>query len=313
MEKREELGHNCKEKCKLCDSICAHVYNHQNDFNLVCQFCKQYGHPNCKIKNGHLCGRTHICKKMCDEKGVCDILPQISFEGNLRKFKQKMNRLYCCKIIPINEFNHSGSHKCLKFHHYCGFKCPQCENYCTDLYDINQENGHSVSHVMQHGNIVNSFQKNINSSNDIIVKKEYEHYKLTDKESPIIFTCTDYCDNKGRGHTHLVLKSTIDNNITKKNDERIRKFDNNYYECKCSYFWENILKMDNGFYSERKKKFDLCDCICPCKEHDPRSNELNYCIRELWHGKDIPNELKGYTASPEGHIFKCDHPKNFHS
>ena len=224
--------------------------------------------------------------------------------------KKKEPRSKCILNIPIDEFEHSepSKHKCERGVHYCGFKCPQCENYCNDNYD--QENGHSSSHKMEHGNIINSNFKIIDPSSDVIeVKKEYEYYKMKKEDSAIIFTCSDYCVNQGRGHTHLVSKSIIDN-ISNKNDKKIKVFekDNNYYECSCSFFWDNILKMDSGISWEKKKTFEYCDCICPCEKHDPKNNKFNYCKREVFHGKDIPEEDKGVWVSPEGHRFNCDHP-----
>ena len=79
------------------------------------------------------------------------------------------------------------------------------------------------------------------------------------------------------------------------------------------FFLEKILKMDNGFSSEKKKQFELCGCICPCEEHDPKNNKFNYCKREVFHGKDIPYSLKGDWISPEGHVFNCNHPSGIYT
>ena len=341
--------HKCNKKCDLCDSPCVHVYKHENEYNLVCLFCKDYGFENCKLKDWgpkcpnhpdiqkkHLCHQTHKCKTCkecrtkCKKKGYCDILPtflneymsifrQSSFsteeKENLKKLikqSKKLEKCDCTIEIPINKFEHDGEHKCDKSKHYCGFKCDQCENYCNDEYDKNSPNGHSTSHKMEHGNIINSKFRIIDSSDSIKISIDYVNYKVKNEERAIIFTCTDYCNNQGRGHTHLVPKFLIANF----NDKRIQIYekDKNYYECRCSYFWEKILKMDNGFPQDKKELFDKCDCYCPCELHDPQKNKLNYCQREIMHGKYIPNELKTKEwFSPEGHVFDCNHPSGIYT
>ena len=343
--------HKCNKRCDLCDDTCVHVYNHENESNLVCLFCKEHGFHNCKfdsqnngpkcpkhpnIQKKHLCEHTHPCKTCkecrteCQEKGYCDIKPtpdnvymnkldQSSFstedKEKLKKYikqSKKLLKLECNIDIPINKFEHYGNHKCDKSKHFCGFKCEQCENYCHEKYDINSANGHSISHTMEHGNIIKSKFKIIDSSDSIKVSIDYSDYKIKNEESAIIFTCRDYCINQGRGHTHLVPKTIISNYSDTK--IQIYEKDKNYYECRCSYFWEKILKMDNLFPKDKKELFDKCDCYCPCKLHDPHNNKFNYCIRDIMHGKDIPKELKTKEwFSPEGHVFDCDHPSGIYT
>ena len=214
---------------------------------------------------------------------------------------------YTCNIpIPKNKLEHSDpeNHKCYKNEHLCGFQCQQCKNYCTETID------HKNLHKMAHGNMKNSSIKIIGSSGHVEVKSKNEYYKFDNEESATVFSCEEYCRSQGQGHTHLISKSTIDklNNKNEK-EKNCREHDSNYYECKCSFFWEKILEFDNQIEYEIKRKFELCDCVCPCD----KQNQLYYCQRELWHMKNIPEELKGKWLSPEGHKFDCEHPSGIYT
>lgn len=207
---------------------------------------------------------------------------------------------------------HSGIHDCLQTNHLCGYQCIQCGHYCRKAY------GHPELHSFQHGNIAKS-KFTIKGSSYAEIKKNNEYYKFADEENAVIFTCDEYCKNQGQGHTHLVPESMINDVLNKINDTNekgkietklIRKDKNNYYECKCSFFWKYILKIDFG--EGWKDKFDYCDCMCPCGAVKPEEG-TNYCQFELWHGKEIPKKKEGQWKSPEGHKFRCDHPSGIYT
>ena len=314
----EKDPHTCIEKCELreyemdgnSNTLCGHVFNHREK-NLYCFKCQ----GNCKmLYRGHLCGRFHKCKKKCNQKQFCFIKPVIEIPKEYRSnsnilisYKEAQTpppEHYDCTIkIPQNEYEHSNNdqHRCDVDinQHKCGHQCKQCNNYCT------KEISHNGLHECSHGNIVNS-KFSIEGSNEAKIKKGYEYYKVKNEEVARIFYCNDYCIDQGQGHTHLVHRDEIENF----NDERIRSYNNSFYECKCSYFWESILKFELPL-SNIKELLDCCDCICPCKEDSPENH--NYCKLKLWHSKNIPEDLKGNWISPEGHKFKCDHPHGIYS
>ena len=312
----ENDPHTCLEKCELSNSekdgnsntLCGHVYNHK-DKNLYCYKCK----GNCKMyRKGHLCGKIHKCSKTCNRRGFCIIEPfkeipntYNSSTGESIGFNTAQilePKPYACVIdIPENEYNHPNEddHRCNITVHRCGFKCKQCNNYCTEnLF-------HSGLHNCYHANIVNS-KFIIEGDNYSKIKKKNEYFKIQNNEDANIFYCQNYCIEQGQGHTHIVNQ----NEIVNKNDKGVKHYKNDFYECKCSYFWESVLKFQHPFPNS-KKIFDKCDCICPCDKDS--AGEHNYCQLELWHDKEIPDYLKGKWISPEGHKFKCDHPSGIYS
>jgi len=305
--------HTCNHQCQLCDKVCGHVYNHQNDHNFYCSKCEE---NSCRLNSNHLCGNEHQCNKKCNHKGICHIETTTKDNAKYRNrhqtiiYKQISSKepgRYTCNIpIPKNKLEHSDpeNHKCYKNEHLCGFQCQQCKNYCTETID------HKNLHKTAHGNMENSSIKIIGSSGHVEVKSKNEYYKFDNEESATVFSCEEYCRSQGQGHTHLISKSTIDklNNKNEK-EKNCREYDSNYYECKCSFFWEKILEFDNQIEYEIKRKFELCDCVCPCD----KQNQLYYCQRELWHMKNIPEELKGKWLSPEGHKFDCEHPSGIYT
>ena len=248
--------HTCKEKCELCqDSMeCGHVYNHNLFNNLICHKCNN---NICQLsKKGHLCGGQHDCQELCQIEGWFEIESFIKQEertyksqsGEVIKYHtikfQEIHKKKCIAKIPINEFSHQF-HSCGILIHKCGEKCQQCEYCCTDNY------GHSGLHNCLHGNIKNSC---FSVSNDIaMVRKENKSYKFVEGETAKIFFCDEYCREQGQGHTHLF------NTLEEEKNENVKLFekkDNEYiYECKCLYFWENILGFKGNFITEEQKKF----------------------------------------------------------
>ena len=198
--------HTCTEKCQLCDTVCGHVYNHEN-MRLPCNKCNsiyKFRRTNkynnfCKLsKKGHLCGAQHKCSEDCQANGWCYIESYIKPEEQTYKSRsgeeikyyaikyQEIHKNKCKPEIPINEFSHKEKkHTCGSLIHKCGVKCPQCEYCCTEIY------GHFGLHYSLHGNIKNSY---FSVSNDIaLVKKEKKNYKFVEGETAKIFFCDKYC------------------------------------------------------------------------------------------------------------------------
>ena len=308
-------NHTCKEKCQLCNDNeieCGHVYNHDNNYNLNCIKCKN---QTCKLSGkGHLCGIQHNCTQICEENGFCEIEGAVNVEVvetkiyksisgddiqyKLIKFQNKKKR-NCGKKIPYNSFFHPGKHICdEKLNHKCGRQCIQCEHYCIGDF------GHIGPHFCIHGNIKNSFIS-IKDSNDALIRKDNKFYKFKQGETVKIFICDAYCKEQGQGHIHEFSSETkIENDDVKIKEE---KFDGYIYECKCSYFWKNILYFKGDFTSDEIKKFSLCNWKCKDEKHPLPE----YCQLPLWHNKVVGNCIpKGYSGqwvSAQGHVFKCNH------
>ena len=281
-----QVYHTCIEKCELCkkdDIECGHAYNHSNSENLVCNKCNN---QICKLINkGHLCGRQHACPEECQSKGCCEIESFIKQEEQTYTSKsgeeikyytikfQEIRKKKCNFKIPINKFSHESLiHTCESIIHKCGIKCSQCEYCCTEDY------GHIGLHNCLHGNIRNSYFSVLN--NIAMVRKEDKTYKFIEGETAKIFFCDEYCKEQGQGHTHLFESHNklIENENVRLVKEHIDKY---IYECKCTYYWKNILQFKGNFSSDDQKKFSLCNWKCKYISHQL----AEYCNLPLCHDK----------------------------
>ena len=307
-------NHTCMEKCRLCENVqleCGHIYNHNNKQS----FCNKCKSDICQLfGKGHLCGGQHNCPEDCEIKGWCEIECFIKQEEQIYtsqsgeeikyytiKF-QEIHKKKCNLKIPMNQFSHvEKNHNCGALVHKCGYKCLQCEYCCTENY------GHTGLHNCLHGNIKNSYF----SVSDFVakIKKDNREYKFIEGETAKIFFCDEYCREQGQGHTHLFDsdEKIIENENVKLNSNKNNKF---IYECKCSYYWENILKFKCNFTSEEQKKFSLCNWKCKYESHQLPE----FCQLPLWHDKvsSIPTGIYGTWIS-QGHVFKCLHPLGVYS
>ena len=300
--------HFCKIKCELCESECGHVYNHENSQSKMrCCKCKD---QICALtgNNHHICGGKHNCMKKCQAEGWCEIKSYVQFEEKVYKSKngepiyykvkksQEIIKKYCRMKIKENETSHNSYHFCEVKVHKCGYQCPQCEYYCTE--DV----GHKGLHNCYHGNIKNSYISVSDKGLIAKVKKYNKVYNLQIGEKAIMFFCDEYCKEQGQGHIHQF----ISNNNCIKNDENVRLIDpsKHIYECKCSYYWNNILKFRVNFTTEEQNKFSLCNWHCKYSSHQIPE----YCQLPLWHKNAdvIPLGVYGKWIF-EGHIFKCSH------
>ena len=311
-------NHLCKEKCQLCHNNieCGHVYNHENTNNLTCYKCNE---NICELSGkGHLCGSFHDCIEYCADNGYCEIESFVKEEEQENKeYKTKLGEtIYyksiklqkrikkkCLEKIPPNKFYHKGNHSCKTFSHKCGFQCKQCQYYCIE--PINHQDLHNCFH----GNIKNSSIL-INDDNEnyfyAVVKKENKSFKLTQGESVQMFLCDEYCKEQGQGHIHYF------ESYSKIVNEQVKLFENNVtsfiYECKCSYFWENILHFKSNYITkEEKKKFSMCGWKCKYSIHQIPE----YCQLPLWHQPidKMPFGPGGNLGEwiSNGHVLKCKH------
>ena len=305
--------HTCKEKCDLCKEMeCGHIYNHNLYNKVKCQKCNN---KFCKLSiKGHLCSGQHDCQKQCEINGWCQIEDLIKQEEgtyqtesgekinyHIKKF-QEVKKKNCITKITINVFPHE-THSCGGSIHKCGIQCPQCEYYCIEEF------GHSGLHNCYHGNIKNSVFSVSISNNSAMVRKDNKSYKFIEGETAKIFFCDEYCREQGQGHTHLF--NSVDKIEQNKNVKLFKKENNEFiYECKCSYFWNDILKFKGNFTSEEEKKFSLCNWKCKYESHQTPE----YCQLPLWHEKvkEVPKDTYGIWIY-EGHVFKCIHHHGIYS
>ena len=310
----KEEFHFCKEKCELCKtSECGHIFNHEeNKSEMKCCKCKD---QNCSLtgKKIHLCGNQHDCKEKCKADGWCIIEPFVQMEEKIYKNRQgeqinykvkKTQEKYrnnCNEKIKENQSFHRDKHICKVIEHKCGYQCPQCEFYCTEAF------GHLGLHNCFHGNIKNSYITVSDKGSIAKIYKDNKKYQFEEGEKAIIFFCDTYCREQGQGHIHQFIST--DYNIVTNENVRFNK-KRRIYECKCSYFWENILKFKMNFTTEDQKRFSLCNWKCKYSSHQIDE----YCQLTLWHDPQtqIPNGVYGKWIY-EGHVFKCSHPNGVYS
>ena len=305
----KEEYHFCMKKCALCTTECGHVFNHEKTLvPLKCYKCKG---NNCYLigKKYHICGAQHNCKEICQSKGYCEIQSFVQLEektytnnsGENINYKttksQELKKNNCSIKIKENEISHQGPHICEEKSHKCGYQCKQCEYYCTE------DEGHQGLHNCFHGNIKNSYISVSDKKDITIIRKENKEYHFQKGEKAIIFFCDEYCKEQGQGHIHQFTSKYF--KIEENENVKLVDGKKHLYECKCSYFWENILKFKGKFVPEEQKKFSLCNWKCKYNSHQMPE----YCQLHLWHEKVeiIPNGIYGKWIY-EGHIFKCTHP-----
>ena len=188
--------------------------------------------------------------------------------------EQIHNRKNCVLKIPSQILNHVGKHKCDIIKHKCGFACKQCNRLCELEY------GHNSFHYCKHGQIKNSFIQTEEES--ISINYLEKEYTFGNEEEAIMFSCYQYCREQKRGHVHRISsKDIVDLEDNLKNG-KIRKMNDDLYECKCEYFWKTFLtfRFENEFDINLIKEFSMCPAKCRICLND---NKNTFCDLNLWH------------------------------
>ena len=348
--------HKCNKVCDLaniskgCKLKCSLPYGHEElNKNHLCsgkhkciKKCIFGDDSDCILEYGHkgecFCHKVHLCKKLCEEEGICEIITERVSRKKIVKLKngeeieyeeedeQNPKKHHCIQYIPSQNLDHKDNpiHKCQMQQHKCGFRCKQCKWMC-ELFK-----GHKGLHQCKHGHIINA---NIYTEEKNIKINFLEHeYDFQNEDSAEMFTCIKYCKQQERGHIHILEKSEFEKienfeYYLKKNFAKLMNKD--LYECKCEFFWKNYLKFDfdEEFDIVQKGLFNKCPAICLLCKKDKRnkrnrhdnSNKKSpqYCELDLWHeplkNTNENNNNKNFWISQEGHKFVCRHKIPCHS
>ena len=294
---KKENEHLCNQKCYLCKEYCNYPYNHKEEY--------------------HLCNNEHNCPELCSHKGYCEIHCDLNIQ--IRKIyhlknnsedieyiqggEQENRKKKCTQKIPAGLLKHEGEHKCQTDIHKCGAECLQCGRLCELDF------GHNSKHYCNlHNQIVNCVIQT--EDDNVIIKYRGKDINVKNEEDAIIYNCTQYCREQGRGHVHRLEKNKIDNfeeNLNKGNIQKTNNENDDIYDCKCEFYWKAFLNFDFDlqFEDDLRKKFNLCPAKCPLCESDNES----YCPEELWHKplKSEDNKDINCWISLDGHKFKCKH------
>ena len=319
---------SCEENCTVdgCPNKCV-AEDHFHGTTMGYRFRTEQNLPDIKQNNyqSHFCGKEHACKQKCQKKGFCHKVVEkteeestyqgkkSSFNYNL-KFKEVGKKMPCrVKILPFEE-HHKGDHACSAISHSCTEQCPTCDNYCNKPVE-HQTSGKDVLHDTSHGNMVKRYFLANHDEFDIGA------HKYAVGESSVAEMCHIFCNELGRGHTHVVDCQR------ESNDEASCEIKGEKRHQTAKYFpditkdkdlmthhayWTSIQFKDPCNRSALQD-FSRCPVFCSSEEHKNRIGEpdnKSYCELELWHepvkyltGHD---GISGYVK--KGHVFECIHP-----
>ena len=83
----ERKYHLCREKCNLCEEMCGHVYNHENEKNIDCSKCSS----NCRLDGqGHLCGSNMIAQTNVKKKDIVELKASLGVKKIHQNTKQRV-------------------------------------------------------------------------------------------------------------------------------------------------------------------------------------------------------------------------------
>ena len=302
--KRKE-EHFCAKKCQLCNDYCNYRYNHENENNNQIY---------------HLCNKEHYCNKECNQKGYCEINTgrninirksqiTINLKSNenilyIEETEQNKKRKKCILKIPIGHISHGNEHKCQNDKHKCGEICKQCNRLCE------LEEGHKNSHYCIHGQIINS---SIKTEESIKMLYNNKFICLSDEDPASMYTCYQACKEFGRGHIHMIYKDKIKGKDI--NNRKIKKYNNDLYECKCEFFWKIYLNFEYETEFEQNLKNEFNKCPAKCSSCLDYNNKTTYCCLDLWHKPEnnSNNNDDNYWISIDGHKFTCKHYTPYHT
>jgi hypothetical protein len=324
--------HQCPINCSVpgCDSFCKEPFDldHQTHICLKkkCGFkCElNENHECCSLSHthhfeiegfgNHLCGRAHVCNKLCSIKANCsvDIVKSVrkyqsstgSFEYDYWELKGIKN--YCTLIIPGMKISHDFEHYCGQIKHFCDAKCPDCGTFCEK----------TVSHQGPHESSKhrNKDQARFISSEKIFkeIVQDKEGKKLLAEfmpgDCPTPLNCEQYCLLKGQGHVHSVkCKSPKECHENKKilsvkhHPSPVLlngiKTSIDLFECSSYWKYQNWIPPVEMLSKQKQIEFGKCKFFCGHKEHIKKI-EIIFCQDLLFH-----------TSSnlPHHHSFQCSH------
>ena len=260
----------------------------------------------------HLCDQTHECQEWCDQDGVCmrtdtvlsedKIATDLLAEGKAKTCGPNALKLKCGRIIPKGERTHGGRHNHEdqeRSVHFCDEKCPLCGFVCG----LDYEHDSSQLHETQHGPI---------EANDKVIIDVTSTADRQDS-APGTRTCADVCnhgDGNGRGHTHVVKRSSRYWSIRRTSPKFHMKDLLTHRD-----FWRLEIGFRDPYSQEQQENFAKCPNKCTHNSHSP--DEPVFCEEQLWHegvSKTEHGFLRNENGEPCGYrsttfdLFSCSHP-----
>ena len=311
----------CPKTCTMkgCNKKCQEVNDHFHA--MVCTSADAVE---------HYCGDEHVCPEECSIDGICDIVSERKIEE--KRFRtsagdefsyqsvtdQNGTRKKCCIVVPPNEAQHAGSHRCTPLDkdkiHFCDRRCPSCGYFCTLRYNHDED-----LHATDHGNMRLT---HVAVAGDVFVVDNRRYGQGDSGEAEM---CNFHCKSLGRGHIHLMLcESQAPNSAqcTVSVADGIRHETTRYGpdediakdELTHAAFWKAI-RFQDPCTPEDKELFKLCSVQCGSEEHQQATGDeqptQSFCTQKMWHDRFTQSDLSrlgnvGHVHS-EGHHFKCTH------
>ena len=312
----------CPETCAIdgCNNKCQETNDH---FHAL----TSDGQP---AQVNHFCGQEHVCPKECDIEGICFISSERKIEE--RRFKtsagdeftyksvtdQNGTRKKCCIMIPPNEKEHGGDHRCTPFDvnkiHFCDRRCPSCGYFCTLKYNHDED-----LHATDHGNMRLT---HVVAAEDVFVVEKRRYGQGDSGEAEM---CNFHCKSLGRGHIHLML---CEDNASSSKECTVSEADGKRHETEKygpdediakdelthDAFWKAI-RFQDPCTPEDRDSFRQCPIRCMADEHQQSTSDdqptESYCTEKLWHAPLSQADSARFGGAghvhSSGHHFKCVH------
>jgi hypothetical protein len=312
----EHLEHSCDGKCPFnCifeDGNNCFSHNHFHDDELEeIEYLPSVDQANVKV---HLCGTNHKCKHICEKKGICIVktsyAPKV-YKNDFNEFVYIYADLYperqtCGSIINSNEFSHAEKdHHCTAKTHICDVRCPDCNCFCGLHY------GHEGLHS-------SDTHRNKECSQYISTERKFESIvHVKEKKTAVTFVagepatpeiCDQYCQTKGRGHTHPI-PCKGDEFCLEKTDRGYAVHSSTKYKTShdeicyfdfvtCDTYWKKC-----GWHPPNSKTpgvqeiFGKCNYQCGHPSHAEKGEKV-FCEENLYHS---------LSHTYGDHNFRCVH------
>ncbi|CAE6525473.1 unnamed protein product, partial [Rhizoctonia solani] len=303
-----ENARTCPLPCALCVQVPGRTSScgHDDHFHGL------------KSNEVHLCGATHKCPELCEERGICGIELEPSkcesqFSGRhtsfvYTRFTQVSKRHPCnVEVLPW-KMSHGGLHthdSSNNSFHFCDVRCSGCHYFCT------QPLGHTQPlHKTNHGSMVGG-QWVIEIPNGEDADSSYsidgQTYGQGDQSATML--CHMLCAKQGR-HMHVDYCRDPDNHeqpLCKHIPSQQPESDQAKDWISHATYWERTGFEDPSSVSDRKE-FSKCTAYCPGPEHTEK-DKRSWCTLPIFHPPESLNSglTRGYV-SHDGHRFDCPDP-----
>ncbi|KAH7325390.1 hypothetical protein B0J17DRAFT_581710 [Rhizoctonia solani] len=290
----------CPLPCALCVQVPGRTSSCANDDHF-------HGLNSDQI---HLCGATHKCSKLCEERGICGIELEPSrcesqFSGRhasfaYTRFTQVSKRQPCNVEISPWKMSHGGPHThdpSGNSFHFCDVRCPGCSYFCT------QPLGHTQPlHKTNHGSMVGG--RWVIEDVDPTYSIDDQTYGQGDQGATML--CHMLCAKQGR-HMHVDFCRDPDNHeqpLCKHIPSQQPESDQSKDWISHATYWERTDGKPISMHNINQ----LGSLRLTGPEHDEKDKK-SWCTLPIFHLPQGQNPRLTYGhVSHDGHRYDCPDP-----